>query len=578
MVAWLMLAALAVPEVWTEPLLTFPPPETRSDAASETVSIDTARGESASALVVFQADEALTGVYVDAAPPHESLTAPEVFVAQSDGTLEPVEKFDVSERGRVLLLLRFTAPADARPGFYEDKFYIRADGLRRSRKLSLTWRVREAVLQRSMVPPLYAGIDLDQLPAESAERAAALAAVAEYPFDYYALRGRYAASPEDAVSLIEALPGAGGRPALIGPVFPSVDERGLLHRQALEQGAAWAAHLGDAYWNAGVRVLVDTPDADDAAAQAGRVVAEIPNSIAVVSGSWYAASPSIEERAAPWDARLLSPGGASVIEMLPVCGGAPATVQSLLGSPGLPVPGMPGTASEAAWAGDCCPATGWSPQPGGGAWLAWDFTAPIRLERLRIVGLFGMDIKPPEVYTAYTGQPYTSSTVTWTAPRPGVLDGVFKYPAEFAALRLDFLPPADAPVVITELIWQECGESSTDRSGVWLTPPGGPFATSAPEGTKLTAAGWGILADHVRGIIMPAPGIQEGTAQATMAGEYLRDALEDDALLFGLGSGAADLAHEFATHAAKQLRGEPGEEWPKRAEELRETLRRRLDN
>src|SRR5690606_18051635 len=140
----------------------------------------------------------------------------------------------------------------------------------------------------------------------------------------------------------------------------------LLRRQALDQTGVWAEQLDAAYWSRGARVLVDTPDADAAAAQALRIEQEIPNSVAIVSGGWHAFAAGAEERAAPWDARLLAPGGASVIESVPECLGTPPEVRTLDGSAGQAVPGISGAMASASAAGDCCPATGWSPAPGGG--------------------------------------------------------------------------------------------------------------------------------------------------------------------------------------------------------------------
>jgi hypothetical protein len=578
MVAWLLLVALAAPEMWCEPLLNFPPPDSPSDSGGSVVRIDTARGESASALLVVQADEALTGAGIEIKPPHDSLPVPEVFVAQEDGTLLPAAAMDFAEDQRVVFLLRFASTAESRSGLHEGEVILRAEGLRRSRKIELAWRVRRTEYRRALVPPVHAGVDLDALPAEAMALLAGLAPVGGYPFDFFPLRGRNAAQPGDYPLLAQATPGAAaGRPPLIGPVFASQEERGLLKRQSLDQTGVWAEHLKEAYWTSGARVLVDTPDAAAAQVQSARIEQQIPNTIAVVSGGWHAFAAGAEERAVPWDARLLSPGGASAIETLPECAGMPASVRAMTGSPGQSVPGASGALYDATAAGDCCPATGWSPAPGGGAWLAWDFHAPLRIERLRIAGVFGLDLPPPTVMTAFPGQAFTPSTVDWSAPRAGVLDGVLKYPAEFAALRLDFAPPAGTPIIIAEVMWSECGSTGAAARGVWLTPPGGPFDAAALDTATLTAAGWGILAGHVRGLILPLPGVTGGVATATLSGEVLRDALEDDALLYGLGAEGAALAREFIVHAAKQLRGEADAEWMPRALELKESLRRNLD-
>lgn len=512
---FIMLASLAAPEVYQGP------PGFVSAVGEELPPASMAAPWAAAAwpggfavaeILLVNDDRPLTQARLELGAPDRDMPPPELFaLAGGDALLPQPQPWDLEPGARLQLLLLYRIPPDARPGRHTHTAWLRAENRPRSQEVPLLVQVADFPAKVVVPLPALGGL---HWPPDGASPAPGRATLEPWLLAWRlspALLwpvpppGGAAMRPEDFELFMEAQARLETvAPLHLGSLLPAstTTPRGFSEHVEAARLERWTPWMREIIWASGVMAEIRVSGGTDAVETLGAQVAQygriLPGANLMLAGPLV---PALQGATTAW---ALPPAQLSALAPRLMAGveaarQAPSPLRLGDASPGMADPAWHELATSAADTLDGVPETAWMPTPLLPAHLVLANPGRLRVEKLTVLA----DARPARVITAFGNQPASESSLSWSETRPGEFVGLFRYPAPFEQLHIEFPASRDRPLRVHEVFVNEPAPAPADparnRVAVWalLEEPlyrGGIAPVLAAEAAGVVGAHLGDMA------------------------------------------------------------------------------------
>lgn len=480
---FILLATLAAPEVYQGPpgftsaVGEEPPP---AAMAAPWAAAGWPGGFAVAEILLVNDDRPLTQARLELVAPDRAIPRPELFaLAGGDALLPQPQPWDLDAGARLRLLLLYRIPPDARPGRHAYAAWLRAENRPRSQQVPLLVQVADFPAKMVLPLPAMGGL---AWPPDGVSPAPVRAALEQWlsawrlsPALLWPVPGAVGATmrPEDFELFMEAQARLETvAPLHLGALLPAstTTPRGFSEHVAAARLERWTPWMREIIWASGVMAEIRVGGGADAVEALGAQVAQyervLPGASLLLAGPLV---PALQGETAAWalppaQLRALAPRLMAGVEAAKY---APCPLRLVDASPGMADPTWPGLTTAAGDALDGVPETAWMPTPLLPPHLALANPGRLRVEKLTLLS----SAHPARVITAFDGQPASESSLSWSETGPGEYTGVFRYPAPFEELRIEFHASRDQPLRVHEVFVNDPAPAPADptrnRVAVW---------------------------------------------------------------------------------------------------------------